>query len=174
LAWRIGVAIGLFLAFDGVAAYLWLPGGERPALLGVRWHDCDPTSPMAPTVPNRVTASTRTTDTRPALDAEQSAVDVVVCFATRVEGEDLPPVVAGRSLARLRMGIGAVNAAVTPACFLTAHRARAVIACGVGRAYPGSGLTGRRGLRGKRGVRGSRCGILGGLPRHGSPGHARD
>ena len=25
LAWRIGVAIGLFLAFDGVAAYLWLP-----------------------------------------------------------------------------------------------------------------------------------------------------
>ncbi|HVF58426.1 MAG TPA: futalosine hydrolase [Thermoanaerobaculia bacterium] len=67
-------------------------------------------------------------------------VDLVVCFATPLEGEGLPRAVGGRSLALLRTGVGPVNAAYALARFLAEHPARAVVACGVGGAYPGSGL----------------------------------
>lgn len=63
-----------------------------------------------------------------------------MCFATEVEGEGLPFAVAGRRLARLRTGVGAVNAAFALTRHLAAHRADAVLVCGVGGAYPGSGL----------------------------------
>lgn len=66
--------------------------------------------------------------------------DFLICFATPVEGEGLPRAVAGRSLALLRTGVGPVNVAFALTRFLAEHRARAVIACGVGGAYPGSGL----------------------------------
>jgi futalosine hydrolase len=87
-----------------------------------------------------MTADAGASPMRTALDAGCSMVDIVVCFATRVEGEDLPRAVAGRSLVPLRTGVGAVNAAVALTRFLTEHRARAVVVCGVGGAYPGSGL----------------------------------
>jgi hypothetical protein len=54
------------------------------------------------------------------LDSGRSC-DVVVCFATRVEGEDLPRRVAERSLVPLRTGVGVVNAAVALTRFLTVH-----------------------------------------------------
>jgi len=66
--------------------------------------------------------------------------DLVICFATAMEGEGLPRVVAGRSLALLRTGVGPVNAAFALTRYLAEHRAGAVISCGVGGAYPGSGL----------------------------------
>ncbi|HUG52191.1 MAG TPA: futalosine hydrolase [Vicinamibacteria bacterium] len=66
--------------------------------------------------------------------------DVVVCFATEMEGEGLPAAAGGRSLARLRTGVGPVNAAFALTRFLTARAARAVVVCGAGGAYPGSGL----------------------------------
>lgn len=69
-----------------------------------------------------------------------AVTDLVVCFATPVEGEGLPREIAGRSLALLRTGVGPVNAAFTLTRFLAEHRARAVIVCGLGGAYPGSGL----------------------------------
>lgn len=67
-------------------------------------------------------------------------IDVVVCYAAPVEGEGLPFAVAGRSLALLQTGVGPVNAAFTLTRFLSEHRAGAVISCGIGGAYPGSGL----------------------------------
>ena len=63
-----------------------------------------------------------------------------MCFATDQEGEGLPGAVAGRRLAPLRTGVGAVNAAFALTRYLAAHRADAVLVCGVGGAYPGSGL----------------------------------
>jgi futalosine hydrolase len=65
---------------------------------------------------------------------------VVVCFATSAEGDGLPDSVAGRPLARLRTGVGPVNAAIALTKFLSENRADAVLVCGVGGAYPGSGL----------------------------------
>lgn len=67
-------------------------------------------------------------------------IDLVVCFATALEGEGLPRAIAGRSLALVRTGVGAVNAAHALTRFLSEHPARAVVVCGVGGAYPGSGL----------------------------------
>jgi len=95
---------------------------------------------MVPRALGGITADVETSRIRPSLDADHPTTDFVVCFATRVEGEDLPRSVAGRSLALLRTGVGAVNAAFTLTRFLTEHRARAVLVCGVGGAYPGSGL----------------------------------
>jgi futalosine hydrolase len=67
-------------------------------------------------------------------------IDLVVCFAAAIEGEGLPHTVGDRSLALLRTGVGPVNAAYALTRFLTEHPARAVVACGIGGAYPGSGL----------------------------------
>jgi futalosine hydrolase len=69
----------------------------------------------------------------------QSA-DLVVCFASNLEGEGLPTEVAGQSLALVRTGVGLVNAAHALTRFLSLHQARRVVVCGVGGAYPGSGL----------------------------------
>src|SRR4051812_40809626 len=66
--------------------------------------------------------------------------DIVVCFSTELEGNGLPVVVAGRSIAHIRTGVGSVNAAFTLTRFLSANAARAVVVCGVGGAYPGSDL----------------------------------
>ena len=67
--------------------------------------------------------------------------DVVVCFATPLEGDGIPSEIAGRSVALLRTGVGPVSAAVALTRYLTAHQPRAVVICGIGGAYPGSGLT---------------------------------
>ena len=68
------------------------------------------------------------------------AVDVVVCFASALEGEGLPTRVAGRSLALVQTGVGLVNASHALTRFLAGHEVRAVVVCGVGGAYPGAGL----------------------------------
>lgn len=68
------------------------------------------------------------------------STDIVVCYSTDLEGRGLPDRVAGRSLARLRIGVGPVNAAFAVTRFLMEHDVAAVIACGVGGAYPRSGL----------------------------------
>jgi len=67
-------------------------------------------------------------------------LDLVVCFATPIEGEGLPRTVAGPSITVLRIGVGPVNAAYTLTRFLVEHPARAVVTVGIGGAYPGSGL----------------------------------
>ena len=66
--------------------------------------------------------------------------DIVICFATALEGEGLPQSVAGRSLSLLQTGVGVVNAAFALTRFLSRHDVRAVVSCGIGGAYPGSGL----------------------------------
>jgi futalosine hydrolase len=66
--------------------------------------------------------------------------DFVVCFATSLEGDGLPATVGGRSLALLRTGVGPVNAAIALTDFVARHDAGAIIVCGVGGAYPASGL----------------------------------
>jgi futalosine hydrolase len=67
-------------------------------------------------------------------------IDYVICFATALEGGGLPRGIAGRSIVPLRTGVGPVNAAHALTRFLAQNQAGAVIACGVGGAYPGSGL----------------------------------
>jgi futalosine hydrolase len=66
--------------------------------------------------------------------------DLAVCFSTELEGGGLPERIAGRSIALVRTGVGPVNAAFALTRFLGEHRPGAVIVCGVGGAYPGSGL----------------------------------
>ncbi|MHC4957092.1 MAG: futalosine hydrolase [Planctomycetota bacterium] len=70
-------------------------------------------------------------------------VDFLVCVATEAEGDHLrrrlggdTGSIAGRSVALAVTGVGPVNAAYAAA---TAD-ARALLVCGVGGAYPGSGL----------------------------------
>ena len=72
---------------------------------------------------------------------ELMAVDILLCAATDVECvllrqqlQNLP------SVAIVRTGVGPVNAAYAATSFLATTGARAVIVCGVGGAYPGSGL----------------------------------
>lgn len=71
----------------------------------------------------------------------------VVCFATALEGALLRArfggargQVGGRPVLLLRTGVGPVNAAAALAGLLARERADAVLCCGVGGAYPGSGL----------------------------------
>lgn len=73
--------------------------------------------------------------------------DVVVCAATPAEQALLLAelggergAVGGRRVALLRTGVGPVNAAVALTRFLGKEEAGAVVCCGVGGAYPGSGL----------------------------------
>lgn len=61
--------------------------------------------------------------------------DFVVCVATEMEGELLRPHVPV-----VCTGIGAVNAAYALTRFLDRERVKAVIVCGIGGAYPGSGI----------------------------------
>jgi futalosine hydrolase len=52
----------------------------------------------------------------------------------------MPSSVGGRSIARIRTGVGPVNAAYALTRFLVANDTGTVIVCGVGGAYPGSSL----------------------------------
>lgn len=63
-----------------------------------------------------------------------------VCFAAALEGDGLPDSIAGRYVARIQTGVGPVNAAHAVTRFLMENTVGALIVCGVGGAYPGSGL----------------------------------
>ncbi|HTL01954.1 MAG TPA: futalosine hydrolase [Vicinamibacterales bacterium] len=69
------------------------------------------------------------------------AVEILLCAATDIEcallREQLQSV---PSVAIIRTGIGPVNAAYAATSFLAKTGARCVVVCGVGGAYPGSGL----------------------------------
>ena len=65
----------------------------------------------------------------------QVAVDLLVCTATEMECELLRP-----HLPVLCTGVGAVNAAFALTRYLEREGARSVVVCGIGGAYPGSGL----------------------------------
>jgi len=69
-------------------------------------------------------------------------VEVLLCAATELEcallREQLDS--SGRSIAILRTGVGSVNAAHALTLFLATTGARSIVLCGVGGAYPGSGL----------------------------------
>ena len=71
----------------------------------------------------------------------QPAVDILLCAATDIEcallREQLKSV---PSVAIIRTGVGPVNAAYASTSFLARTGARSVVVCGVGGAYPGSGL----------------------------------
>ena len=70
------------------------------------------------------------------------AVDVLLCVATEFEGALLRERLDGAhpSIAIVRTGVGPVNAAHAVTLFLAQADARAIIVCGVGGAYPASGL----------------------------------
>ncbi|HXW06258.1 MAG TPA: futalosine hydrolase [Vicinamibacterales bacterium] len=69
-------------------------------------------------------------------------VDFLVCVATELEctrlRERLPA--EASSIAILRTGVGPVNAAHAVTWFLAREQPTAIVVCGVGGAYPGSGL----------------------------------
>jgi futalosine hydrolase len=68
-------------------------------------------------------------------------VDLLVCAATDLESSLLVERLRNRpSVAIIRTGIGAVNAAHAVTVFLSKTGAREMIVCGVGGAYPSSGL----------------------------------
>lgn len=70
------------------------------------------------------------------------AVDLLVCVATEFEGALLRERLAGTrpSVTVVRTGVGAVNAAHAVTLFLARERPDAIVVCGIGGAYPGSGL----------------------------------
>jgi futalosine hydrolase len=63
-------------------------------------------------------------------------IDLLVCVSTELEGALLRPHVHV-----LVTGVGAVNAAFTLTRFLAKEEAGGVVVCGIGGAYPGSGLS---------------------------------
>ena len=65
---------------------------------------------------------------------------IVICYSTPLEGGGLPRAIGGEELRLVETGVGPVNAAFALTRELTARPARAVIVCGVGGAYPRSGL----------------------------------
>ena len=70
------------------------------------------------------------------------SVDLLLCIATEGEGALLRER-ANRgdgSIAVVRMGVGSVNAAHAVTLFLSETGAKAIVMCGVGGAYPSSGL----------------------------------
>jgi futalosine hydrolase len=66
--------------------------------------------------------------------------EFAVCFSTDLEGGGLPTAVNGREIALIRTGVGPVSAAIALTRFLMVNEVASLIACGVGGAYPGSGL----------------------------------
>ncbi|MDP1569107.1 MAG: futalosine hydrolase [Vicinamibacterales bacterium] len=69
------------------------------------------------------------------------AADLLVCIATELEGALLRARLTASSGVRVvRMGVGPVNAAHAVTVEILRERPRAIIVCGVGGAYPGSGL----------------------------------
>src|SRR5688500_9605114 len=73
---------------------------------------------------------------------EASMVDVLLSVATELECALLRERLNGSSssVAIVRTGVGAVNAAHAVTLFLSKTGAREIIVCGVGGAYPSSGL----------------------------------
>ena len=70
------------------------------------------------------------------------AVDLLLCVATELEGVLLRERLEGAhpSVAIVRTGVGPVNAAHAVTLFLARTGAHTVVVCGVGGAYPSSGL----------------------------------
>lgn len=70
------------------------------------------------------------------------AVDLLLCVATEFEGALLRERLDGShpSIAIVRTGVGPVNAAHAVTLFLARTGARSIVVCGVGGAYPSSGL----------------------------------
>ena len=70
-------------------------------------------------------------------------VDLLICAATELESALLQKRFDGErsSVALIRTGVGAVNAAHAVTLFLAKTGAREIVVCGVGGAYPSSGLT---------------------------------
>lgn len=70
------------------------------------------------------------------------AVDLLICVATDVEGALLRARLGSGSgpVAIVRTGVGPVNAAHAVTLFLAREGANAIVVCGVGGAYPHSGL----------------------------------
>lgn len=70
------------------------------------------------------------------------AVDLLVCVATEFEGALLRERLDGShaEVAIVRTGVGPVNAAHAVTLFLAQADAGAIVVCGVGGTYPGSGL----------------------------------
>ncbi|HTG89426.1 MAG TPA: futalosine hydrolase [Vicinamibacterales bacterium] len=71
-----------------------------------------------------------------------SMVDLLICAATELESALLQKRFDGErsSVALVRTGVGAVNAAHAVTLFLSKTGAREIVVCGVGGAYPSSGL----------------------------------
>ena len=70
------------------------------------------------------------------------AVDLLLCVATEFEGALLRERLDGShpDVAIVRTGVGPVNAAHAVTLFLAKTGAREIVVCGVGGAYPTSGL----------------------------------
>jgi len=69
------------------------------------------------------------------------AVDLLLCVATELEGAILHDRLGADATTRIiRMGVGPVNAAHAVTLFLARETPGAIVVCGVGGAYPGSGL----------------------------------
>jgi futalosine hydrolase len=66
--------------------------------------------------------------------------DIVIVVSTAIEGEGIPRAIGRTSIAVLETGVGPVNAAFALTRCLTAAPARAVVACGIGGAYAGTGV----------------------------------
>ena len=69
-------------------------------------------------------------------------VDLLLCVATEAEGALLRERFNGAdsSISIVRTGVGAVNAAHAVTLFLSQTGAKAIVICGIGGAYPSSGL----------------------------------
>lgn len=69
------------------------------------------------------------------------SADLLICIATELEGARLREQLgADPSVAIVRLGVGPVNAAHAVTLAITGSRPAAIIVCGIGGAYPGSGL----------------------------------
>jgi futalosine hydrolase len=69
------------------------------------------------------------------------SADLLVCIATELEGARLRDRLGtDPAVAILRMGVGPVNAAHAVTLAITRSRPAAIVVCGIGGAYPGSGL----------------------------------
>src|ERR1022692_4001132 len=66
---------------------------------------------------------------------QRRPLSLVVCVATEMEGALLRPQVPV-----ITTGVGAVNAAYALTRFLDREQVNAIVVCGIGGAYPGSGL----------------------------------
>ena len=68
-------------------------------------------------------------------------VDLLLCFSTELEGGLLRERLGNRAdISLVRTGVGLVNAAHAVTLFIARERPRSILLCGVGGAYPSSGL----------------------------------